>query len=307
MHIKNGFVGNDFSKYIAGVLIVIIAVVIGNIPMVFPMALKAAREGVPIPTDTEGLLKFLDPNTTFFFILLPFVFGMAALWLVVRYLHKQSMTSLTTGRAKIDWGRILFAFTLWGVLTGATIAISYYSEPELYRLNFDPVAFSILFVISVLMVPIQTSAEEYMFRGYLMQGLAVLAKNRWVPLLSTSVIFGLMHLSNPEVGKMGNILMVYYIGTGLFLGIVTLMDDGLELALGFHAANNLIGALLITADWTAFQTPSILKDLSEPTAFSDIILPVVIVFPIVLFIFSKKYGWSGWKEKLTGRLHNQPE
>ena len=37
------------------------------------------------------------------------------------------------------------------------------------------------------------------------------------------------------------------------------MDEGLELALGFHAANNLCGALLLTADWTAFQTNSILK------------------------------------------------
>ena len=62
-----------------------------------------------------------------------------------------------------------------------------------------------------------------------------------------------MHIANPEVGKLGMIIMVYYIGTGFFLGIMTLMDEGLELALGFHAANNLIGALLVTADWTAFK------------------------------------------------------
>ena len=37
------------------------------------------------------------------------------------------------------------------------------------------------------------------------------------------------------------------------------MDDGLELAIGFHAANNLIAALLVTADWTVFQTESILN------------------------------------------------
>ena len=37
------------------------------------------------------------------------------------------------------------------------------------------------------------------------------------------------------------------------------MDEGLELALGFHAANNLIAVLLLTADWTAFQTHSILR------------------------------------------------
>ncbi|RZK10905.1 MAG: CPBP family intramembrane metalloprotease, partial [Flavobacterium sp.] len=165
-----------------------------------------------------------------------------------------------------------------------------------------PVPFAILLVIGILMIPIQTSTEEYIFRGYLIQGFANLSRNKWFPLVMTSLIFGLLHIANPEVGKMGYIIMIYYIGTGFFLGIITLMDEGLELALGFHAANNLIGALLITSDWTAFQTHSILKDLSEPSAGFDVILPVVIIFPILLFIFNKKYNWTGWKEKLTGKI-----
>jgi hypothetical protein len=54
-----------------------------------------------------------------------------------------------------------------------------------------------------------------------------------------------------------------FIGTVVcFFGHIN-MDDGLELTLGFHAANNLIGALLL--DWTVFQTHSILKDV-EPQA-----------------------------------------
>jgi hypothetical protein len=81
------------------------------------------------------------------------------------------------------------------------------------------------------------------------------------------------------------------------------MDEGMELAIGFHAANNLIGALLVTTDWTVFQTNSIFKDLSEPSAGFDIILPVVVIYPILLFIFSKKYRWQDWKEKLTGKLN----
>ena len=97
-------------------------------------------------------------------------------------------------------------------------------------------------------------------------------------------------------------MLVYYIGTGLLLGIMTLMDEGMELALGFHAANNLIGCLLVTTDWSALQTHSILKDISEPTAGFDIILPVIIIYPIILVILSKKYGWSNWREKLTGNI-----
>ena len=148
----------------------------------------------------------------------------------------------------------------------------------------------------------QTSFEEYLFRGHMMQGIVLFFISILIPLIITSVLFGLMHIANPEVGKIGYIIMIYYIGTGFFLGIMTLMDEGLELALGFHAANNLVGALLLTADWTAFQTNSILKDLSEPSAGFDVLTPVFVIFPILLFIFSKVYGWNNWKERLTGKL-----
>ena len=111
-----------------------------------------------------------------------------------------------------------------------------------------------------------------------------------------------MHIANPEVDKMGMIIMFYYIGTGLFLGILTLMDEGLELALGFHAANNLVGALLVTSDWSAFQTYSILKDVSVPSGNFQIFIPILIIFPILLYIFSKKYKWSNWNEKLFGNI-----
>jgi membrane protease YdiL (CAAX protease family) len=77
-----------------------------------------------------------------------------------------------------------------------------------------------------------------------MQGFANLARDKWFPLLMTSVIFGGMHIFNPEVSKIGYIILVYYIEHRI-VGIVTLMDEGMELALGFHAANNLVGALLI--------------------------------------------------------------
>jgi hypothetical protein len=132
----------------------------------------------------------------------------------------------------------------------------------------------------------------------------VLCKNKWVPLVITSVLFGLLHIANPEIDKLGYILLVHYIGTGFFLGIITLMDEGLELALGFHAANNLFTALLVTADWTAFQTNSVLIDISDPADIesSEIFFSVLIVYPILIFIFAKVYKWTNWKDKLTGSV-----
>jgi hypothetical protein len=182
------------------------------------------------------------------------------------------------------------------------IAIGYYLEPENYVWNFKPVSFAILVVVSFLFLPIQTSMEEILFRGYLMQGFGTWFKKSFVALILTSVIFGLLHGLNPEVEKLGWISMVYYIGTGLILGIFTLMDEGTELALGFHAANNIVAAVLVTANWTVFQTDALLIDTSEPSVGWEMFMPVLVLYPIVLYIFSTKYGWTNWKEKLLGTV-----
>lgn len=291
-----------FWNYLLGSLIIIIAAFIGQIPLVIVAFAKSFSSGKGMPTDEKSLMSLLDKNLSYFLILISFVFAMLAIYLVVKYLHNQSFKSLTTSRAKVDWKRIFFSFTIWGFFTIGSTFLMYYLNPENFVVTFKLESFLILFLISVVLIPIQTSTEEYVFRGYLMQGFASLARNKWFPLLMTSFIFGGMHILNPEVRELGYIVMFYYIGTGLFLGIITLMDDGMELALGFHAANNLFAALLVTSDWSALQTDSVLKDISKPSAGFEVLVPLLIVFPILLFIFSKKYKWNNWKEKLTGTI-----
>ena len=76
------------------------------------------------------------------------------------------------------------------------------------------------------------------------------------------------------------------------MGILTIIDRGIELALGFHIANNLLISLLLTSSWTAFQTESIFLDISEPSIEFEIIFPSLVLYPIFLFIVSKKYNLS---------------
>jgi len=310
MYIKQAFnILHDWWRYLVGLIIVIIGVGFGQIPFTIAVFYKAYQNGDNLAElDESTMLTFLEPNLNLFLMLLSYAGGLLALLLVVKYLHKQSITHLTTARPKIDWKRFWFMFVLWGIISSSLVLISYALSPEDYVLNFKLIPFIILCVIAIILLPLQTSFEEYLFRGYLMQGIGVIAKNKWVPLIVTSLIFGSLHIANPEVSKLGYNILIVYIGIGLFLGIITLMDDGMELALGFHAANNLFAALLVTADWTALQTHSILKDMSDPTSagFVDIFMPVFVVFPIVIFILSKKYGWTNWKEKLFGKIEEPP-
>ena len=87
------------------------------------------------------------------------------------------------------------------------------------------------------------------------------------------------------------------------------MDEGLELALGFHAANNLFGVLLVTYDWGALQADALYRNIGEPATavLTDILFPVLIVYPILIIIFSFIYKWSDWKEKLFGKVIRKEE
>jgi membrane protease YdiL (CAAX protease family) len=295
---------HEWWRYLVGAFLIFVIWQIGSIPFVAAVVYKLSIEGKGFTgiSDYSVLMGTLDSNLTFFLMLLSFAIGFFGVWLIVRFFHNQKFKDLLTTRAKFDWKRVFFGFSIVGLFIAAMTLLDYKLNPDDYLWNLKWDQFLILAAIGIIMVPIQTTFEELYFRGYFMQGLGIIFKNRWLPLLVTSVGFGLLHLGNPEVDKMGYIIMVSYIGTGFLLGIMALMDEGLELSIGFHAGNNLITALLVTADWTAFQTESILIYTEEPAVGFDILIPVLIIYPIYLLVMAKMFKWKNWKSKLFGRV-----
>ncbi|PQJ82035.1 CPBP family intramembrane glutamic endopeptidase [Polaribacter glomeratus] len=304
-YIQQAFKGNnEWYHWIFTIIIVFIGwQILGVIPLV--MTAFASTENMTEFANAAAdnfMTLGINKNLFLFLMLFMFAVGLVFLLIGIKYIHKRTITSLVTSRKKIDWKRFLFGFLSWGILVVVLSVIGIYLALENYTFNFNAKPFFILVAISIVFIPLQTSLEELLFRGYFMQGLGVLAKNKWVPLVITSVCFGLLHGANPEVQKLGSILMVFYIGTGFFYGITTLMDEGTELALGLHAANNMIAAFLVTTDWMVFQTDALFIDTSEPSVTWEMFIPVFVLYPLILWMFSKKYGWNNWIEKLTGKV-----
>lgn len=300
MFIEQAYKGNNAWWRVFVTSLLTAGIFIGNSIAFFMMSEDQVNE----------VYKSMDdiPNNWSLIInLSPFIFLLALLFFLVRVIHKRSILSLTTSRDKINFNKILFSLGLIVCLNIVVFAVSYFMDSSMILWNFNPLKFAVLFVISLLFFPFQIGLEEYLFRGYLMQQIGVLAKNRWFPLLFTSIVFGLFHSANPEVTKMGYGIMVFYIGTGLLLGIITLMDQSIELALGFHLGNNLMAALLITSDFTALKTDALFKYSgieNTDDILIEMIVSILIVYPIILYIFAKRYNWIHWTEKLTGKIHS---
>jgi len=310
----NGFIAQaykgytDWWRYLLGFFFIFFIWQLGSLIQALFVFLQLTKEGLEPEDimlkmgDMQVLMGTLESNLNFFLLLLAFAFGFGAIILVVRLFHSSKLKHLITSRPSVDWKRIGLSFGIVAVLVSGSTILSYYLAPEDFQLNFQADKFLILALIGIVLVPIQTTFEELLFRGYLLQGLGIAFKSRAVALIITSTLFGLMHIANPEVGKLGYQALIVYIGTGFLWGIMTLMDEGLELAIGFHAANNLLTALLVTADWTAFQTYSVFKYTGEPSVVSDVYVPVLVVYPIIILVFAKIYKWNNWKSRLFGKV-----
>ncbi len=286
----------SFATYLLTGVLVFLGLLIGNF-VVLGLAFAIA----PNMSLTSGANPFseLETNTQLVLMMLPFVFAFSALLLSVKYIHKRPILSILTARASFDWKRYFLAFTVWMSVLSLFMALTIYTTDTIHW-NFNSSTFFMLLAISCVMLPIQTAVEEVFFRGWLLQGIGKRLKHAGLSILFTGIIFGLLHGGNPEVYKIGYGIFAFYILSGIFLGIIAHMDDGLELGMGYHAANNVFASIILTNDWQVFHTDALYMDTSPPSFGWDAILTLAIVQPLFLLVFAKIYKWKNWKERLFG-------
>jgi membrane protease YdiL (CAAX protease family) len=199
------------------------------------------------------------PAATLGVLLLPSVGAFFAVILVTFVLHRRHPATLVRADGRPRWRRAALGAAVWTGSAAVFEGVAYLLYPQSYTWTFDPARFLPLLVVVGLLVPLQSAAEELLFRGYLLQGLGLALRRGWAALLVTSVLFAAVHLGNPELARFGNSFVVYYAGIGLVLGLATLLDDGLEVAIGAHAANNLWGALVVSFPGSVLDTPALLR------------------------------------------------
>lgn len=300
MFFETAFLGKNHAwRYLLGIMVVLTAYTLGQIPLSVFLMSKGLGEVEMAEFAKDMDFKAIGASQTLglALILIMFIVGLAALYLVVRVIHAKVFRHLITPATGINYHKVGFAFLLWLGIGVAFEGIGYIMDPEAYQFSFDPAVFFPLLLVALLMIPLQTSFEEIFFRGYLMQGVGLITKNKWIPLLVTTAIFAGMHGANPEIARYGFWpMMSYYLTAGLFLGVVTILDDSLELALGIHAATNIMGAVLLSYDGGAMQTDSLFTTSEINPWLVTLFLLMGASFFII--ICARKYNWPEWRTLL---------
>lgn len=293
---------NDRWRVLATLVITIAASFIANLPLVVVLANSAPirQRGLDIQSFTPEALG-VDPTLFLALLLLPFVFGLVALWYCVKLIHQRDPRTLVTGVAgRFRWRRAWLSFGVWMLLTITSEGFCFWLNPDGYALVFSFWAFAKTLIVVILMIPLQIAFEELMMRGYILQQTTLITKLPWVGLLVSTLIFAALHYQNPEVQLFGLLATApYYLGVGLFLGLLTIFDDGLELALGIHLATNVFGSVLVNFKGSAIPTPSIIQA-------SEINLPIMtalfVLQAFVFFLLFRSRNASGSESKMKWTL-----
>ncbi len=303
MFLEKSYRGNNkWYFYILTLIIVFAAVQVTSIPLaVYSIIMHPEM----LSGGTNNLLTVTNTNLGLALLLLTFAGGVVALLLCVKFLHHKKTTDILTGRDRFDVKRVFFGAATWGLLTLVLLGAQYgFGDTSHLVFQFQPFNFIMMCIVILIFIPFQVAFEEFIFRGYLMQGCILLFKYRWVALLLTGLAFGLLHGTNPEVDRFGFwVAMPQYILMGLLLGLVAIWDDGLELALGLHLANNVISSLVVTHDASALQTHALFKDMAPTASHTDTVVMLVCGI-IFLLICNRKYKFFS-KINLWGKVERE--
>jgi membrane protease YdiL (CAAX protease family) len=254
---------------LAGFLAVTVAAAIAGRP--------ENADGVPsFGARTDLVLAFLTIA-----VLLP-VTLLAARWIQRR---PAGTLSSVTGRLRWRWLAACLPVAAGAValLLGAGLALTAVTGEET-GLGDPPAGwgpFAVSALVLLLVVPPQAAAEEYVMRGFLLQGAGVWFRGPWVPIAVQAVVFAALHGWGTPWGFAD--LLVF----GVVAGWLTVRTGGLEAAIALHVMNNLIGGLLSAAygDLSVDETAA---DMPWQVAVVDV--PVIAGYAAVVLWLARRRG-----------------
>jgi membrane protease YdiL (CAAX protease family) len=147
-----------------------------------------------------------------------------------------------------DWRWSAFAggFLLWLVVVVAGALIDYLITPAGFSITLSRETPK-LALLALGGLAIQTLAEEFIFRGYLTQGLLLAIKRPLPTALVSGMIFGAVHIPN-GIPQAANATLF-----GIVMALLAIRMRGIAFTYGLHLANNFAAAVVLVSSNDVFH------------------------------------------------------
>jgi len=238
-----------------------------------------------LPDDFET--RIIDPSEPIaFFLANGVLFGLliAGLAVAARLIHAKRFTDLLGAwRWPVFWRGL----AVWLVVLVAAVLIDFAIAPQGFRVSADGRT-AALVAVALPALAVQTFAEEFVFRGYVTQGL-LLATRRVVPAaLISGLLFGALHIPN------GTPQAVSATAFGIVMAFIAIRTGSIAFTSGLHLANNAFGAIVVVSGGDVFRnTPGLFTQTTPHLMWWDTAVGVVGLVAVAVLVGRGRGAASG--------------
>lgn len=232
--------------------------------------------------ESDDLLGGMPSWGYLLFALITFIPLFLGTLIAYRFILGVKLRYLFSTVTAFRWWRVGLGFWVWVILIGGPVLVAIAAGSDGYAFSLNLATFVPYFLVAIVLLPIQTTAEELFFRGWIIQWAARGSGNIiWLSALS-GALFAVPHLLNPEAS--GDIFGAFlgYFSVGFALGWVTVRDRSLEIAIGAHLSNNLFAALVVGYEGGALPAEAIF--VAESFEWGSTNLVSLVVVPLFILL-----------------------
>ena len=227
-----------------------------------------------------------------------------ALALAVLIVRDRPFSSYSSSRGGFNWGAFFKCLGVGAVVYAAITAIQLIAFPDENATGV--IAFTAAgFVLLAILVPIQCVAEEYAYRGLIMQTFGAWSKLPAVAIVASALLFTVSHGYNLTG------LAAIFVGAVIW-GVLAWQTKGIEATCAAHIMNNMIGVYTV-----GFGVSTVSNDTDVVSLVVAILVDVV--YAAAILLLGKKFNWftskgdgtakanEAYRAKMAQKQAGQPE
>ena len=230
---------NAWWRYLVGFCLAVLLSMVVGVVIVTALSVSPFK-----PADfARGLQDTSRPVT--FYLLNGALFGLMVVgfWLAIGLLHGKRFTDII-GRWR--WRRFGAGVVVWGGVLVVASLVDYLIAPKGFAVTASHETPGLV-LAALVGLAVQTFAEEFVFRGYVTQGLLLALKRPLPAAVVSGLLFGALHIPNGTPQAVSAVIF------GVLLALIAIRSGGLAVTFGMHLVNNLFGAAVVVSSGDVFK------------------------------------------------------
>lgn len=181
------------------------------------------------------------------------------------------------------WSYFVLASGLWLLVQFLLSLTDFLIAPRGFSLSAGPGTLP-LAAVALFGISVQTFSEEFIFRGYMTQGLLLAIRKPLPTAIVSGLLFGSLHIANGIPQTLNAVVF------GFVCALIAIRTGGITLTFGLHLANNYFGAVVVVSGSDVFKgSPGFVTQSTPGLIWWDLSLGIAVLLAALWLIFRRPY------------------